>query len=44
MDLETEQVHIQTHIWELDPEESFAGIALVTGTEVKKTLPTAKEV
>lgn len=44
IDPTTNQVHMETHEWELEPKETFAGVAVVTGSEVKKTLPNSKEV
>lgn len=35
---------METHEWELEPKETLAGVAVVIGSEVKKTLPNSKEV
>jgi hypothetical protein len=44
IDPTTNQVHMETHEWELEPKEIFAGVAVVTGSEVKNTLPNSLEV
>ena len=44
LDPENDQVHMEGHEFTLDPDETFRGFALVTTTEVKKTLSKTKEV
>ena len=44
IDPTTNQVHMETHEWELEPKETLAGVAVVIGSEVKNTLPNSKEV
>lgn len=44
IDPATNKVHMETHEWELEPKETFAGVAVVIGSEVKNTLPNTKEV
>jgi hypothetical protein len=44
IDPTTNQVHMEIHEWELEPKEIFAGVAVVTGSEVKNTLPNSLEV
>ena len=37
-DEQTDQMHLEAHEWELTENETFAGLALVTTTEKKKTI------
>ena len=44
IDEQTELVHVQQEQYTLEDGETLIGVAMVYGSEVKKTLPKAKEV